>query len=704
MCARPRSRNEGLPPAASVAVDIRNASQRIKTAAICCSLALITLMAFWPVTTFDFINFDDGSYITQNKHVLQGLSWDGALWAFKTGHSANWHPLTWLSHMLDVQLFGGNAGRHHLTNLIFHTANTLLVFLVLKQMTGAVWRSAFAAALFGVHPLRVESVAWVSERKDVLSGLFFLLTLWAYVRYVQATRERVGLLHPKAPLTYLLVALTLFALGLMSKPMLVTTPFVLLLLDYWPLRRIAMPREKRVEKTNWKQLVLEKVPFLVLAAFSCLVTFLVQQHGRTVLSVEALPLVTRLENAAVAYIRYFGKLIWPANLAIPYPYVEVGPAAAITALMALLAIGAAAVRMAGKWPSAAVGMFWFLGMLVPVIGLVQVGPQAMADRYTYLPSLGLFIAVCWFVPDWLKSWPRFHPAAGFVALLALLLCTVITRRQAAYWKSSETLFRHAVEVTPANYVAHDCLGDALAEQGRDSEARAQFAAAMRIKPNFPHTLCNMGKLLYDEKKFAEAGDLFNRALQINPEDPETLQNLACTLAARGELDEAIVDYQRALALAPNYDEARANLASALTQRAQWDAAATHYENGAALLQRKQPREAIEEFHAALRSRPEWPEVMNNLAWLLATHPSVDVRDGAEAVSLAERVRELTGGTNLWMMSTLAAAYAETGRRDEAVAVQQKVYEMATGLVDSVQLELFQRRIESYRAGQAFHEP
>ena len=696
MCARPRSRNEGLPPAASVALDIRNASQRVKTAAICCSLALMTLLAFWPVTTFDFINFDDGSYITQNKHVLQGLSWDGTFWAFKTGHSANWHPLTWLSHMLDVQLFGDNAGRHHLTNLVFHTANTLLLFLVLKQMTGAVWRSAFAAGLFGVHPLRVESVAWVSERKDVLSGLFFLLTLWAYVRYVQATRERVSSGSRRSQLAYLLVALTLFALGLMSKPMLVTTPFVLLLLDYWPLRRIAAP--------DWKQLVLEKVPFLVLAAFSGLVTFLVQRHGRTVLSVEALPLVPRLENAAVACIRYFGKLIWPANLAIPYPYVEVGPAAAIMALMALLAIGVAAARMAGKWPSVAVGVFWFLGMLVPVIGLVQVGPQAMADRYTYLPSIGLAIAVCWFVPDWLKSWPRFHPAAGFVALLVLLLCTALTRRQAGYWKSSETLFRHAVEVTPANYVAHDCLGDALAEQGRTSEARAQFAAAMRIKPNFPHTLCNMGKLLYDEKKFAEAGDLFNRALQINPEDPETLQNLACTLAARGELDEAIIRYQRALTIAPNYDEARTNLAAAVSQRAQWDAAAAHYETGAALLQRKQPREAIEEFHAALRSRPEWPEVMNNLAWLLATHPSGDMRDGAEAVSLAERVRELTGGTNLWMMSTLAAAYAETGRRDEAVATQQKVCEMATGLTDSVQLELFQRRLESYRAGQAYRQP
>ena len=431
-------------------------------------LAAVTVAVYWPVLHFGFINYDDSEYITENLQVRAGLTWRGLVWAFTQFHAWNWHPVTWLSHMLDWQLYGARAGGHHASNLLIHVLNVVLAFAVLRQMTGAFWRSAVVAGLFAVHPLHVESVAWVSERKDVLSGLFFWLTLWAYGMYVrrQGQSPESTVPRPRSTLDaprYYALTLFFFALGLMSKPMVVTLPFVLLLLDYWPLRRVAWPgdvqnRERLDHTAELKPLLLEKVPFFVLSLGSSLVTYLAQSRGGAVLPMDALPLSQRLANAAVAYVRYAVKAVWPTHLAAFYPHPGRWPnwEVASCALAVLLVTGAVLIETR-KRPVLVVGWLWFLGTLVPVIGLVQVGSQSMADRYTYLPLIGLFLMAVWGGTEF--------AAAGFsagnlrvlgfgAATAALGLCAADARMQLGYWKESEALFTHTLEVSPENSFSH----------------------------------------------------------------------------------------------------------------------------------------------------------------------------------------------------------------------------------------------------------
>ena len=599
-------------------------------------LVVATIAVYAPVARHEFVGLDDGAYIFENDRVLAGLSAESAGWAFRTTRASNWHPLTWLSHMLDVQLFGPDPHAHHLVNLLFHLANTVLLFLVFARMTGTFWRSAAVAALFALHPLHVESVAWVAERKDVLSTFFGLLSLWLYVRYVEA---------PGAA-RYLLVLLA-FALGLMAKPMLVTLPFVLLLLDYWPLGR---------PTSDWQRLVLEKAPFLVLSAASSVVTVYAQSSGAAIITMESLPLGLRIGNALISYVSYLGQTLWPHALAVYYPHPgELWPLGAVAAALLLVGLSVLALRAGRSRGYAALGWFWYLGTLVPVIGLVQVGEQAMADRYTYLPLIGLFVVLAWGVPDLVRSRRLPHvllPIGGGVVLLALSVQTWI---QVGYWKSTETLFQHTLSVTRDNSTAHAALagayfhegrleeaiaqyrealeidpeyarahhnlGVALERQGHRTEALAQHMEAVRIQPDYATYQLGLATALHRSGRVEEAIPRYEKALLLDPERAGTFNNLGVARMGRGELEQAVRAFTQALELRPAYTEAHYNLGYTYSLLGQLEPAVEHYE--AAL--RLQPEDAethfdlaealqglgqldraIEHYSEALRIDPEYP--------------------------------------------------------------------------------------------------
>lgn len=557
-------------------------------------LALITLAVYWPVRGFEFTNFDDNLYVTENAHLPSGFTSENLSWAFTSGYASNWHPLTWLSHMEDVQLYGLNPAGHHLTNLWFHVANTLLLFGLLVQWTGKAWRSALVAALFAWHPMHVESVAWVAERKDVLSTFFGLLSLWAYGRYVnvfkvQSLRVKVGELKSKvqspSSKVYYGLALLFFALGLMAKPMLVSLPLILLLLDYWPFGRIYDLRftiyKSKAEATVWRPgrwlvwLVGEKIPFFLLTALSCLVTFWVQKKGGAVVATH-LPLGERVANALVAYVRYVDKLLWPQDLAVLYPYNHALPlwevlgAALVMALASIVALWGARKR-----PYVAVGWFWFLITLVPVIGLVQVGEQAMADRYTYLPATGLFVLAVWGAAEMFgrHAWSQW--ALGLAATCLLSTCLFATSQQLRYWQNSVTLFTHAIQVTDENATPHNNLGGALTAQGKYDEAIEQFDLALKLRPKWEMAQNNLGIALLDQGKLQDAITSFQAAITIKPDYGEAHINLGIALARQGKLDEAIVQYRKALEISPSA-EAHNRLGGALERQGKTEAAAQHY--------------------------------------------------------------------------------------------------------------------------------
>ena len=524
---------------------------------ICLLLVVATVLVFLQVKNHGFVNYDDHKYVTDNHHVRAGLTWEGVKWAFTTTHASNWHPLTWLSHMLDCELYGLNAGWHHVTNLLFHIVNTLLLFLILNRMTGALWRSAFVAALFALHPLHVESVSWVAERKDVLSTFFWMLTVWAYIRYV----ERTGIK------TYLLVLL-FFALGLMAKPMLVTLPFVLLLLDYWPLGRLRLGQSHqdsalRVQETPVIHLIWEKVPLFVLTAISSVVTFYAQQAGGGMQSLEVLPFQIRFASTIVAYIGYIGKMLWPTHLAVFYPHAGMPPTwQTLGAGLLLTCISVLVIWTASRSPYLAVGWLWYLGTLMPVIGLVQVGGQAMADRYTYVPLIGLFIIIAWGVAEFAARW-RFKREILVTCTAAVFLALAIgTWSQGRYWQNSITLFEQALDVTTSNHVAHSNLGLALADQGRHEEAVSHFVEAVRIKPEFVEAHNNLGVVLAGQGKHEEAVSHFVEAVRISPYNVEVRYNLGLALAGLGRFKKAITQLSEAVAISPHDSEAHKNLSQA----------------------------------------------------------------------------------------------------------------------------------------------
>jgi tetratricopeptide (TPR) repeat protein len=584
-------------------------------------LVVVTLSLYWPVVGHGFLTLDDPAYYTANPQVQAGLTMRGMLWSLQAGYAFNWHPLTWLSHMLDAELFGKNPAGPHLVNLLFHCANTVLLFGLLRKLTGAHWRSAMVAALFALHPLHVESVAWVAERKDLLSTFFALLCLQAYSGYCQAKAIRNSDLDSRNQLRisdsrfFYWLALLLFSLGLMSKPMLVTLPFLMLLLDYWPLRRFQHPA----------LLVWEKVPFFVLAAGSCILT--IQAQAKALQPLTAYSGLMRLENALVAYASYLGKSFWPANLALPYPHPGHWPATQVWfGVLVLMGLCGTAVWQGRRRPCVASGVCWFLGLLVPVIGLVQVGEQAMADRYIYLPQTGLFLALVWGAAEAAARRRAARTAVALVAGLALVACAWRTRDQLAYWADSRGLFSHAIAVTEPNAPAHYCLGIYFDDRGHQAEAIEEYRQAIQINPRYALARLDLGAALARQQEFAEAGQQFAEALRLAPENAMVHNNLAAALAAQGQFEPALEHYQQALRLAPDYADAHRNLGKLLLVQGRYDEAIQHYREalrlapearacnnlGYALAAKGQTAEAMGCYRQALRLEPNQPEAHNNL--------------------------------------------------------------------------------------------
>jgi Flp pilus assembly protein TadD len=562
-----RKSKKGPPAAASAGL-----GRRRRLVLLLVLLTLLPAVTFWSVRSDAFITYDDPEYVPGNPVVGQGMTWSGMRWAFTTGTGANWFPLTWLSHMTDVSLFGMDPSGHHTTNLLLHVANTLLLFLLLRRLTGEDAKSAWVAALFAVHPTHVESVAWIAERKDLLSGLFWIATTLAYASWVR--RRGAG--------RYALM-LALFAAGLMSKPMLVSLPLTLLLLDTWPLERLgdgaSLRSFLRLSSDGRPGLVLEKAPLFLMAAASSVVTFLVQRAGGAVRSLEAFPFPIRVANALVAYVRYLGKLVWPSRLAVfyPHPGASLSAALAVAAGCFLLAQSAAAFVLRRRAPYLFTGWFWFVVTMLPVIGLIQVGYQALADRYTYIPFIGLFLAVAWGVPALLRPWRPAGLAVRTAAVISVLALALTAVAQLRYWRNSETLYLRTLEVTKNNSTIENNLGDFYNEAGRPEKALPYLFDALRIKPNGPEIHNNVGRSLYILGRYEEAEQHFRRSLSLGPQDPITLNNLARVRFVQGDVLRAVRLYRAAAARKPDAAEVRMRLGIALFLQGNVSAARDEFE-------------------------------------------------------------------------------------------------------------------------------
>jgi protein O-mannosyl-transferase len=813
-----------------------------QTMFICLLLGAVTLSLYWPARHHEFVDYDDPAYVTDNPQIQAGISQAGLAWAFFNLHGQHtyWHPLTWVSHMLDCQLFGMNAGAHHLVNVVFHIANALLVFLLLNRMTGFVWRSAMVAALFGLHPLQVDTVAWVTERKNVLSSLFWLLTMLAYVRYVEEERKNAECRMqnaagpseaPESRATrkasrftfhvsrYYLLAFCLFALGLMCKPALVTLPFVLLLMDFWPLRRLewtrgieaggsspqpspkpggaqneALLRQSRrpaevgssgprIASVWW--LILEKVPLLVLAAASCLATTAAHQELR-ILEASNMPLVWRVENAVVAYVRYLGKTVWPEHLAVFYPHPGAWPALAVTgSLLVLIGLCGLVLWQMRRAPYLVTGWLWFLGALVPMIGIVQAGAQAMADRFAYVPLIGLFIMIVWGLADLTTGWKGRNKILTTASVLALGGCVALSSRQLSNWKNSVTLFEHALRVTENNSLAHANLGVALGRQGSYELATAHFRTSLEIEPNQPEAHYNLGLCLMASGKLAEAAGEYQATLQLKPSHRPARNNLAATLLLLGKSDEAAAQYGELVRLEPSSPDYLCSRGSLLLRQAKFadaekdfaeaarrwpdcipaltglgqalsaqskftdaqvqfrkvvrlqpTSADAHLNLGLCYARQRKLDEAVLEFQEQLRLqpdaqawynlaltrvmqgnlkeaaanyeqavklKPDWPIVLNDLAWIRATSPQAELRDGAAAVQLAQRACELSGAREARFFGTLDAAYAEAGRFADAITTAEKARDLALAAGDKEIAAAAQQRMALYRKQQPYRQ-
>jgi tetratricopeptide (TPR) repeat protein len=628
-------------------------------------LIAISLAVFGQTLRYDFVNFDDDLYVYNAPAIQAGLTVKGLALAFTSPHARNWHPLTTISHMLDCQLYGLKAGGHHATNVLLHIIAVLLLFRVLRQMTGAVWKSATVAALFAVHPLHVESVVWVSERKDVLSAVFFLLMLDAYLRYTRA----------RSVTRYLAVA-ALFAAGLMSKPMLVSVPVILLLLDYWPLRRFEqVSSTKGTAKIakfgdQWRvirDLFLEKVPLLVLSTVFCVITFVLQKRATG--AIPPLPFPWRVQNAFVGYVIYAWKILWPTQLAVFYPHPNDTLAIweVVFAILLLLAVTAAAIIFRSQRPYLLTGWFWYLVMLVPVIGVVQVGEQGHADRYTYLPHIGLFVVVVWFAADVAavrRSTSRIAVTSAIVIIVALACAEFI---QTSYWRNSETLWTHALAVTADNDVAHNNLGYLCADRGELDKAISHFENALRIRSSkldphysvgsaFVHV--NLADALGRKGQPDEAMVHYEEAMKLQPNYANAYYNRGNILFAEGRIDEAMADWEKTLQIQPNDADAHTCIGNALLRRGSLSEAVAHYERAIALA-------------------PEDPHSRINIAWVLATAPDASIRDGIKAVEFAQQAVKLSRSNDPKFLRTLAAAYAESSRFSEAITTAKQAIVIAT---------------------------
>jgi Flp pilus assembly protein TadD len=578
---------------------------------ICVVLVLVTIFAYEPIRFNDFVNYDDDVYVTKNPDVNNGLTGKSILWAFTTSHANNWHPLTWLSHILDCQLFGLKPLGHHLTSLFVHVLNTLFLFAVFKTMTGRLWPSAFVAAVFAVHPVHVESVAWVAERKDVLSGLFWILTMAAYMRYARLP----GLAR------YLLVAAAL-GLGLMAKPMLVTMPFVLLLLDYWPLERIqwragtndrALQSLKSAKppyrRGSFWSLLVEKIPLFLMSGLFSVITVVVQHKGKVYSSGEIVPiavpitnapLTIRISNALVSYVRYIEKIFYPKGLSVlyPHPSLTLPRWQPVVSLLILAAITAAVLYAARKHRYLAVGWLWYVGTLVPVIGLIQVGAQAMADRYTYLPSIGIFIMAAFGAGEVLSKWRYSKKAVAITAAAALCVLLLCTRVQLRYWRDSTTLFEHALAVTENNFIMQNHLGIELVAQGQLDKAQARFEEALRINPGYLAAHYNKGRVLIDKGKYDEAISVLSDIVHAKENWPEPGYYLGVAYAQKGNYEQAVKCFEAVVQQMPDH-------------------AGIHHDLGLAYLLLGKYDLAVRYLKEAVRLDPNYPGAAGNLAAALA---------------------------------------------------------------------------------------
>jgi len=680
-------------------------------------LALVTLLVYLPVCFHDFIFFDDTGYVLDNHAVQAGLTWPGFKWAFAGWHASNWHPLTWLSHMLDCQLVGLNPGAQHFINALFHAANTILLFHLWRRLTGKLWPSAIIAALFAWHPLHVESVAWIAERKDVLSTLFGLLAVLAYVNYVKGSRWGYWW------------SLVLFALGLMAKPMLVTLPFVFLLLDYWPLERLrgAKIDFKIAAKLGW-----EKAPFFLLSVASCVVTFLAQR-GEAVMALQDRSLGLRVENACIAYLDYIQKALWPVKLGIIYPLPAQYPGLHIALAIILLA----AVTMLAIWcwrrsPWLLMGWLWFLGTLVPVIGLVQVGNQSMADRYFYWPSIGLFAAIVFEGADWVARNISLLAPARIITGLALAGCVAATELQLSYWKDTKTLFAHTLSVTGENPEALMMLGVAYQREGSANEALHYFQAALKLDDSLAIQTGDGSKrsltaqvLLIQAQAAEQKGDrtratsLYGEALQKDPNLVEAHNNLANLLDESGAPQEALAHYQSAVQLDSTSPLAHENLGTQLIKmdqvnegmqeyheamRLQPDSPHPYYLMGKAYLRLGQDTNAIVQLRRALEIDEHDFQSLTFLARILATDQDPKIRDGNAAITFAEKANTLSGGNQPLVLDVLGMAYAGAGRFNEAQQAAGKALELAKVAQLPDLIATAQRHLQSYQAGQPCRDP
>jgi tetratricopeptide (TPR) repeat protein len=802
-----------------------------------------TLIAFWPSIHNDFIYFDEGDYLF-NAHVKNGLSWANCRWAFATGYAFNWHPLTWLSHMLDVQLFGLKPAGHHVVSMVIHIGNAVLLLWFLNKATSKPWRSFFVAGLFALHPLHVESVAWAAERKDVLSTFFFMLTLLFYARYVEQARrgegeegrlagsefsgmqERVQKAAPASPglgpgrspslsgaVKSYGLSLLFFTLGLMSKPMLVTLPFVLLLLDHWPLGRFNCGPGKSIRSSLWP-LVREKLPFLCLSLASCVITRLVQAHAVW----EIMPLNRRVYNALASYLKYLGETFWPTGLVPYYPHPEIYTGQWATrwiwaAALCLVVISVLCVVWAWRRPWLGVGWFWYLGTLVPVIGLVQVGTQGMADRYTYVPLIGVFVSLVWSIAEVISETWLLERVAAVFGVTVLVVCAAMTRHQLRYWRDGVTAFGHAAAVNPfdsethtmlagvyamsgqvdkaaphfrmalllnrASPKAHAGVGMILAGKGKVPEAIREFEKALKSEPGFDVALKGLRAAYWAQDRRAEAVEQSMRVLEAKPEDTqehmylggmlwemerreeavaqyrdvvrldphdsvaryklgyalsqmgyyregaeelsealrlghkdfETYSEYGRTLAALGDLEAARLQFEAGLTLSPTNANLRVNLANALWMSGHTNDAVSNFaaaavlqpglaqetlNSGKALASAGQFAAALGKFSTAMRLHPDWPEAMSATAWVLATAPEPSVRNGPEALRLAERAAALTDKKDVHVLTTLDAAYAEAGRFPEAIAAAEETRNVAVGTGNEQAVQAANERLDRYR--------
>jgi Flp pilus assembly protein TadD len=654
---------------------------------ICLFLVVTILAAYWQLPIHDFLVFDDNKYITQNTHVHEGITWKNIAWAFSNTDYGYWHPLTWMSHMLAFQVFGLKSGMHHLINLLLHISNTLLLFFVLKRMTGVLWQSAFVAAVFALHPLNVESISWVSERKNVLSTFFWMLTILTYVRYT----ERPGFYR------YMLI-LFVFILGLMSKPMLVTLPFVLLLLDYWPLRRLNLARlrydnqETHTSKIASFQtspvlhLILEKIPLLGFSAICIYLSSLSIQRFGIVISTASVPMKLRIANALVSYVSYIKKMVWPHNLAVFYPYPKTLPLWQVSgAGLLLVCISFLALRALKSKPYLAVGWLWYIGTLVPVIGLVQAGLwPATADRFAYVPLIGLFMAIAWGVPDLVFRWRRRKAGLAVIAATLFPILMITTWLQIQHWQNGVTLFTHNLNVSHNNSLAHNELGNALKQEGKFGKAMFHYSKALQINPNYAEAHNNFGYTLAQQKKYQDAIYHYNEALRIKPTYAEAHNNLGTALLYQGNDKDAIYHYNEALRSNPNYAGAYYNLAKISANQGKTE-------------------KTIILYRKALDCNPEMIQALYNLLWINATHENEKYRNGVKAIELAEKLCKITQYNQPLALDALAAAYAETGKFDSAVLTAEKGLELAKQQGPKKLVLGLKKRLELYQAKRPYRQ-